>query len=87
MPSKLDAWLFGQDWFADERAKIWKISFPAGANRRYVSIISSDSTVRYSEKLIVGEVKKYQLTGGSLIDVVHFASNNNGKDEKNKKYK
>jgi DNA polymerase III delta prime subunit len=65
---------------ADERAKIWKISFPTGVKfyKRYVPLINNNDGNRYIEKYeevnIPEEVKKFQLSGGNIINVVHFAS-------------
>jgi DNA polymerase III delta prime subunit len=65
---------------AGERSKIWRISFPENVKfyRKFVPISNSEGTNYYIEKRevvdIPEEVKKYQLTGGSIINVVHFAS-------------
>jgi len=65
---------------AEERAKIWKMSFPAGVKfyKKYVSLPDNKDANYYTEKReevnVPEEVKKFQLSGGNIINVVHFAS-------------
>jgi hypothetical protein len=55
---------------AAERMLIWKKSFPAGAG-----FASSPRSIPAKEPVdIPEEVKKYELAGGSIINVVHYAS-------------
>ena len=64
----------------EERVKIWKIAFPKNAKffKKYVPVTQGAEGNYYSEKReevdIPETVKKYQLTGGSIINVVHYAS-------------
>lgn len=64
----------------EERAKIWRISFPENVKfyKKYVPVVNNGEMNYYTEKReivdIPEEVKKYQLTGGSITNIVHFAS-------------
>lgn len=64
---------------ASQRALIWRKSFPQKAVFRQNPIVmngnlSSDYPAIYQEPIDIPEaVKKYELTGGNILNVVHYA--------------
>jgi len=64
---------------ADQRAAIWKLSFPKKVRflKKYVPVGNNEEANpdhRREEVDVAEQVKKYQLTGGSIVNVVHYAS-------------
>jgi hypothetical protein len=59
---------------AEERARIWRLSFPRKARFLQKHIAPDDEAALREEVDIPEAVKKYQLTGGSILNVVHYAS-------------
>lgn len=64
---------------ADQRAAIWKSSFPQKVRflKKYIPAKNTNETNNYErreEVNIPDQVKKYQLTGGSIINIVQYAS-------------
>jgi hypothetical protein len=58
---------------AKERVRIWQKSFPAGAV--FVQTDGSANSSLKKELVDIPEiVKKHELAGGSIINVVHYAS-------------
>ena len=58
----------------DQRALIWKKSLPTGAIFRK-KVITDRSSAIIAEPVDIPEaVKKYELTGGNIINIVHYAS-------------
>ncbi len=58
----------------EERARIWRLSFPRKAQYLQKYIEPGNETVSREVVDIPEAVKKYQLTGGSILNVVHYAS-------------
>jgi hypothetical protein len=64
---------------AEQRAAIWKLSFPKKVRflKKYIPSRNGNdpnNDERREEVNIPEQVKKYQLTGGSIINIVHYAS-------------
>ena len=63
----------------DQRAAIWQLSFPKKVRflKKYIAVGHNNGAKleeRREEVNIPELVKKYQLTGGSIINIVHYAS-------------
>lgn len=58
----------------NQRALIWKKSLPKNALFRTKTITGNPYTVKEEPADIPELVKKYELSGGNIINVVHFAS-------------
>lgn len=63
---------------AEQRAAIWNLSFPKKVRflKKYIPVMASNKMVeeRREESDVADQVKGYQLSGGSIINVVHYAS-------------
>jgi AAA+ superfamily predicted ATPase len=61
----------------NQRAAIWELSFPKNVRflDKYIPLeVSNDLTGGKRQQInIPDQVKKYQLTGGSIINIVHYA--------------
>jgi DNA polymerase III delta prime subunit len=60
-----------------ERASIWEKSFPENVNFVKEKTESSDhktGTEKIEKKELLKTIKKYELSGGNIINVVHYAS-------------
>lgn len=67
---------------AEQRSAIWKLSFPKNIRflKKYIPVTddtgNSNNYERREEVNIPEQVKKYQLTGGSINNIVQYASIN-----------
>jgi SpoVK/Ycf46/Vps4 family AAA+-type ATPase len=77
----------------DQRALIWKKTLPKEALFKKKTLVGNPPSIEEERADIPEAVKKYELTGGSIINVVHYASlkavealydkeNNSKKDQK-----
>jgi len=57
-----------------QRAEIWKKALPKNAVFRKKTVAGTPPEVREEEADIPEAVKKYELTGGNIINIVHYAS-------------
>ena len=57
-----------------QRALIWKRKLPKNAEFRKKTIMGNPSFIKEEPVDIPEAVKKYELTGGNIINVVHYAS-------------
>jgi DNA polymerase III delta prime subunit len=58
----------------NQRALIWKKALPKNALFRKKTIAGNPPVVKEEQADIPELVKKYELTGGNIINIVHFAS-------------
>src|SRR6185369_7916897 len=56
-----------------QRAEIWKKALPKNAVFMKKTVAANPPEVREEEADIPEAVKKYELTGGNIINVVHYA--------------
>ncbi len=64
---------------AEQRAAIWQLSFPKKVRflKKHIPVNNNsdaNNDERREEVNVSEQVKKYQLTGGSIVNVVHYAS-------------
>jgi AAA+ superfamily predicted ATPase len=58
----------------DQRALIWKKTLPKDALFMKKTLVANPPSIKEEPADIPEAVKKYELTGGSIINVVHYAS-------------